>query len=86
MIPYILQKKYGFACAILGTDNVQDYQKVYSDYNVETIIVDKLLISGTYDIDNISFNFPNNINVDTNEIYSMYNYRNIKILVKNEDI
>ena len=44
------------------------------------------MISGMYDIDNISFNFQNIINVDTNEIYSMYNYKNIKILVSNDDI
>ena len=52
----------------------------------DNIVVDKLMISGGYDIDNISFNFPNTINVDTNKIYSMYNYKNIKILVSNEDI
>ena len=68
------------------TDNQKRKEKWLKVAFPETIIVDKLLISGTYDIDNISFNFPNNINVDTNEIYSMYNYRNIKILVKNEDI
>ena len=50
------------------------------------IVVDKLMISGMYDIDNISFNFPSVINVDTNEIYTMYNYKNIKILVSNDDI
>lgn len=68
------------------TDNQKRKEKWLKVAFPETIIVDKLLISGTYDIDNISFNFPNSINVDTNEIYSMYNYRNIKILVKNEDI
>ena len=50
------------------------------------IVVDKLMISGGYDIDNISFNFPNTINVDTNKIYAMYNYKDIKKLVSNEDI
>jgi hypothetical protein len=68
------------------TDNQKRKEKWLKVAFPETIIVDKLLISGTYDIDNISFNFPNSINVDTNEIYSMYNYKNIKILVKNEDI
>ena len=52
----------------------------------DNIAVDKLMISGDYDIDNISFNFPNVINVDTNKIYAMYNYKDIKILVSNEDI
>ena len=50
------------------------------------ISVDRLVLSGPYDIDNISFTFQNIINVDQNEIYSKYNYKNIKVLISNEDI
>ena len=68
------------------TDNKKRKEKWLKVGFPDNIFVDKLLVSGTYDIDNISFHFPNSVNVDTNEIYSMYNYKNIKILVKNEDI
>ena len=68
------------------TDNKKRYEKWLKVGFPDNIVVDKLMISGKYDIDNISFNFPSVINVDTNEIYNMYNYKNIKILVKNEDI
>ena len=68
------------------TDNKKRNEKWLKVVFPENIAVDKLMISGMYDIDNISFNFPNVINVDTNEIYSMYNYKNIKILVSNDDI
>ena len=68
------------------TDNKKRNEKWLKVGFPESIVVDKLMISGMYDIDNISFNFPNVINVDVNEIYSMYNYKNIKILISNEDI
>ena len=68
------------------TDNKKRNEKWLKVGFPENIVVDKLMISGMYDIDNISFNFPNVINVDVNEIYSMYNYKNIKILVSNDDI
>ena len=50
------------------------------------ISVDKLMLSGYYDIDNIYFTFPNVINIDSNEIYSMYNHKNSKILITNDEI
>ena len=59
--------------------------KIFREYNIKTE-------NNTYNIrvelfeDNISFIFPNNIDVDQNEVYSMYNNKNIKILVSNEDI
>ena len=68
------------------TDNKKRNEKWIKVAFPENIIVDKIIVSGKYDIDNISFNFPSIINVDTNEIYNMYNYKNIKILIKNEDI
>ena len=52
----------------------------------EAIPIDKLLISGYYDIDNIYFTFPTIFNVDQNEIYNIYNHKNIKILISNDDI
>ncbi len=67
-------------------DNKKRNEKWLKLFFPEKIAVDKMLISGPYDIDNISFTFLNRINVDQNEIYSMYNYKNIKILVSNEDI
>ena len=68
------------------TDNKKRNEKWIKVAFPDNIIVDKIIVSGKYDIDNISFNFPSIINVDTNEIYNMYNYKNIKILIKNEDI
>ena len=68
------------------TDNKKRKEKWLKVGFPDKIFVDKLLVSGTYDIDNISFHFPNSVNVDTNEIYNMYNYKKIKTLVKNEDI
>lgn len=68
------------------TDNKKRNEKWLKLGFPDNIVVDKLMISGMYDIDNISFNFPSVINVDTNEIYTMYNYKNIKILVSNDDI
>ena len=52
----------------------------------DQILINKLVISGPYDIDNISFSFSKKIEYDENEIYYMYNYKNIKTLVNNEDI
>ena len=49
------------------------------------IPINSLIISGPYDIDNISFLFPNKKYEDSN-VYSMYNYKNIKILIEDEDI
>ena len=68
------------------TDNKKRNEKWLKVGFPDNIIVDKLIVSGMYDIDNISFNFPSVINVDVNEIYNMYNYKNIKILVSNDDI
>ena len=68
------------------TDNKKRKEKWLKVGFPDKILVDKLLVSGTYDIDNISFHFTNSVNVDANEIYNMYNYKNIKTLVKNEDI
>ena len=47
--------------------------------------INYLVISGPYDIDNISFTFPNKKYADSN-VYNMYNYKNIKILINDEDI
>lgn len=68
------------------TDNQKRKEKWLKVTFPSIISADKLFISGPYDIDNISFIFPNNIDVDQNEVYSMYNNKNIKILVSNEDI
>lgn len=71
---------YGFI------DNQQRKEKWLKVIFPEKIAVDKLSISGNYDIDNISFSFPRLVEVDTNEIYSNYNYKNIKTLISNDDI
>ena len=47
--------------------------------------INKLLISGPYDIDNISFTFPNKKYDDSN-LYNFYNYKYKEILIKDEDI
>ena len=47
--------------------------------------INKLIISGPYDIDNISFTFPNKKYEDSN-IYTMYNFKNIKKIIEDEDI
>lgn len=52
----------------------------------EKISVDKLVISGPYDIDNISFTFEYEVNTDSNEIYYLYNYQRSEDLIDNEDI
>ena len=68
------------------TDNQKREEKWVKAAFPEAIPVDKLLISGYYDIDNIFFTFPNPYNVDQNEVYKLYNYKSLKILVSNEDI
>ena len=68
------------------TDNQKRKEKWLKVTFPAIISADKLVISGPYDIDNIAFTFPNSINIDQNEIYSKYNYKNIKILVSNDDI
>jgi hypothetical protein len=52
----------------------------------DVIIIDKLVISGPYDIDNISFTFQYEITTDSQEIFYMYNHLRIDDLVDNEDI
>ena len=56
------------------TDNKKRNEKWLKVTFPELIVIDNLVVSGMYDIDNISFTFPNQINVDQNEVYSMYNY------------
>jgi glycosyltransferase involved in cell wall biosynthesis len=41
MIPYLLEKKYGYNSIIVGTNEVDNYSKPYLDYNVKTDIVEK---------------------------------------------
>ena len=67
-------------------DNKERQEKWIKVGFPDVISVDKLLISGYYDIDNLFFTLPNIFNVDQNEIYNMYNYKNIKMLVSNDDI
>ena len=71
---------YGF------TDNQKRKEKWIKATFPLIIPIDKLLISGYYDIDNIFFTFPNPYNVDHNEVYKLYNYKSIKMLISNEDI
>ena len=47
--------------------------------------INLLVISGPYDIDNVSFTFPNKKYEDSN-VYNMYNYKNKKTLINDEDI
>lgn len=50
------------------------------------MIIDKLIISGPYEIDNIGFTFHYGVNVDPNDIYYMYNYQKTEKLIDIGDI
>lgn len=52
----------------------------------EKITIDKFVISGPYDIDNISFTFQYEINADPYEVYYNYNHLKKADLVENNDI
>jgi hypothetical protein len=67
-------------------DNQQRKEKWLKVVFPEKIAVDKISISGPYDIDNLSFSFPRLVEYDNNEIYNNYNYKNIKSLINNDDI
>lgn len=67
------------------SDNEQKKEKWTKFTFPKKIVVDKLIISGPYDIDNISFIFGYKINVNENENYYLYNYKKKKILVENEN-
>ena len=68
------------------TDNKKRNEKWLKVTFPELIAIDLLIVSGMYDIDNISFSFPNQIKVDENEVYSMYNYNKKQILVEDDEI
>lgn len=68
------------------TDNKERKEKWLRVNFPEKIIIDKLIISGPYDIDNISFTFSYKINVDEKEIYYMYNHKKMDILIENENL
>ena len=52
----------------------------------EKITIDKFVISGPYDIDNISFTFQYKINADPYEVYYNYNHLKKADLIENNDI
>jgi hypothetical protein len=69
------------------TDNKErkeKWLKVFFPSEVE--VVDKLVISGPYDIDNISFTFLYKINVDEEENYYLYNHQKVEKLIENDDL
>ena len=68
------------------TDDKKRREKWLKVYFPEKIKIDKLVIAGPYDIDNICFTFNYNINVGENDVYYMYNYRIDNYLVDNDDI
>lgn len=67
------------------TDNKERKEKWLKVFFPVATPINRLLISGPYDIDNISFTFPNKKYDDSN-LYLMYNHKNIQTLVKDEDI
>lgn len=66
-------------------DNKQRNEKWLKVFFPLSSPINKLMISGPYDIDNISFTFLNKKYAESN-LYEMYNYKTNKILVKDEDI
>ena len=67
------------------TDNKERKEKWLKVFFPEVIKIDKLVISGPYDIDNISFTFNYKTNFDEEEIYYMYNYKSKEILIEDEE-
>ena len=67
------------------TDNKKRREKWLKVFFPLSGPINKLIIAGPYDIDNISFTFPSKRYADSN-LYEMYNYKTNKILVKDEDI
>ena len=68
------------------TDNEKRKQKWLKVFLNDNILINKLVISGPYDIDNIQFIFDYETNVDEEEIYYIYNKKRIKKLVDNDKI
>ena len=69
------------------TDNKErkeKWLKVFFPSEVE--VVDKLVISGPYDIDNISFTFLYKIYVAEEENYYLYNHQKVEKLIENDDL
>ena len=52
----------------------------------EKILADKLVISGPFDIDNISFTFKYEISTDFEDLYYMYNNQKVEELIDNNDL
>ena len=67
------------------TDNEERKEKWIKVTLPEKITIDKLIISGPYDIDKISFTFDCKINVNESQILNMYNHKKKEILVKNNN-
>lgn len=65
------------------TRKERNWLKVYSH---STIYVDKLIISGPYEIDNIHFTFSFDTNVDFSDILSMNDFKKEKKLVYDDEI
>ena len=63
-------------------DNKERKEKWLKVYFPMPTPINKLIISGPYDIDNISFTFPNK----KYEYSNMYNYKNEELLIKDEEI
>ena len=76
------QAVYGYTF----TDNEKRNQKWLKVFLNENILINKLVISGPYDIDNIQFIFNYKTNVDEEEIYYMYNNKRIKKLIDKDEI
>ena len=68
------------------TDNEKRKQKWLKVFLNDNILINKLVISGPYAIDNIQFIFNYETNVDEEEIYYIYNKKRIKKLIDNDEI
>ena len=64
---------------------IKKVKKMIKSFFPKSTLLNALLISGLYDIDNFFFTFPNKKYEDTN-IYNIYNYKNKELLIKVEDI
>ena len=66
-------------------DNIKRKEKWLKVFFPSSYLINILIISGPYDIDNISFTFPDKKYEDSN-LYNNYNYKNKELLIKDEEI
>ena len=68
-----------------NADNKKRNEKWIKVHIQNSISINTLIISGSYDIDNLSFTFPNKI-YDNSNLYRSNKNKNVAKLIKDEDI